>query len=303
MAVINRSKLVKELVPGLNALFGMEYKQYENQHLDVFEVDTSTRAFEEETKLSGFGAAQTKAEGANLAYDDAKEAWTSRYDHETIAIGFKISEEAVEDNLYDSLARRYTRAMARSMSQTKQIKAAAILNGAFSNARKGGDGQPLCSAAHPLLNGASYANQFAVGADLNETSLEAAIIQISDWTDERGLKIAARPVKLVIPQSLVFTAERLLKSTLRPGTGDNDINVVRAAGVLPQGYAVNNFLTDPDAWFLKTDIPNGLKHFVRSKLKTRSRMDDDAFVMAFSASERYSFGWSDPMALFGSSGS
>jgi hypothetical protein len=303
MAVINRAKLVKELTPGLNALFGMEYKRYENEHLEIFDVDTSTKAFEEDVKKAGFGAARVKAEGENVFFDEAQTLWTARYNHETIAIGFKVTEEAVEDNLYTSVSKTYVRAMVRSLAYTKQIKAASVLNLGFNSGRKGGDGKPLFANDHPLLSGSTYANCFSTPADLNETSLEAAIIAISKWTDERGLLVSARPLKLIIPQALVFTAERMLKSTLRPGTGDNDINVVRSLSALPQGFAVNHFLTDDAQWHLKTDIPNGLRFFQRKKVNTRSKMDDDAFVMSFNASERYSCGWSDPMAIFASPGS
>lgn len=302
MAVINRSKLVKELVPGLNALFGLSYREYAPEHTQIFDVETSTKAFEEETKLVGFGAAQTRAEGQSIAYDTAQEAWTARYDHETVALGFSITEEAIDDNLYDSLARRYVKALSRSMAQTKQIKGAAVLNLAFSSSRLIGDGKPLCATDHPLASGASISNRFTVAADLNETSLDQAIQTISAWTDERGLLIAAKPVKLILPQAQMFPAERLLKSSLTPYSGDNAVNVVKSAGLLPGGYAVNHYLTDPDSWFIKTDVPDGLKMFVRKKLSTASEPGFDNMVMKYRASERYSYGVSDYMAIFGSPG-
>lgn len=299
---ISRAQLFKELLPGLNALFGLEYKKYEDEHTMVFETENSDRSFEEETKLSGFGAAPVKREGAAIAYDTAQEAWTARYTHETIAMGFAITEEAVEDNLYDQLSGRYTKALARGMAYTKQVKAAAILNNAFDSNFVGGDGVELCSTAHPLVSGGTNANEPAVAADLNETALENAVIEIAAWTDERGLLIAARPKKLVIPPSLQFTACRLLETELRVGTADNDINALRTKGAIPEGYGVIHYLTDTDAWFLTTDIPNGLKHFTRAPLKTGMDVDFDTGNARYKARERYSFGWSDPLGIYGSPG-
>jgi len=299
---ISRAQLLKELLPGLNALFGMEYKQYGEEHKEVYETESSERSFEEETKLSGFSAAPVKSEGAAIAYDNAQEAWTARYNHETIALGFSITEEAVEDNLYDSLSRRYTKALARAMAYTKQVKAAAILNNAFTSGL-GGDGVVLCSTTHPLVSGGNNSNTFSTQADLNETSLEAAVIQIAGWTDERGLLIAAKPRKLVIPPALMFVAKRLLDTELRVGTSNNDINALRAMGSIPEGYKVNHYLTDTNAWFLLTDVPNGLKHFVRTPLSNSMDGDFDTGNVRYKARERYSFGWSDPMGIFGSSGS
>lgn len=298
---LSRSQLLKELLPGLNALFGLEYKRYAQEHTEIYEMDTSTRSFEEETKLVGFRAAPNKAEGAAIAYDTAQEAWTARYTHETVAMGFAITEEAIEDNLYDSLSARYTKALARSMAYTKQVKAAAVLNNAFSNTHPMGDGVSLINTAHPLASGGSNSNRL-VGADLNETSLENAFIQMADWTDERGLLIAARPRKLVIPPALTFVAERLLKTQNRVGTADNDINALRTAGVVPGGYTVNHFLTDNNAWFLTTDVPNGLKFFTRVRLSTGTEGDFDTGNMRFKARERYSVGASDPLGIVGSSG-
>ena len=299
---ISRAQLLKELLPGLNALFGLEYKKYTEEHKAIFDTESSDRSFEEETKLSGFGAAPVKAEGSALAYDNAQEAWTARYTHETIAMGFSITEEAIEDNLYDSLSSRYTKALARAMAYTKQVKAAAILNNAFSNSYTYGDGVELCSELHPLVSGANNSNEFATPADLNETSLEAAIIQIAAWTDERGLLIAARPKKLCIPPALQFVATRLLETELRVSTADNDINAIMSNGSIPEGYSVNHYLTDTDAWFLKTDIPNGLKHFVRTKMSTGMDGDFDTGNSRYKARERYSFGVSDPLGIFGSAG-
>jgi hypothetical protein len=300
---ISRSQLLKELLPGLNALFGMEYAKYGEQHKEVYETESSERSFEEETKLSGFGSAPVKAEGSSIAYDNAQEAWSTRYTHETIALGFSITEEAVEDNLYDSLSARYTKALARAMAYTKQVKAAAVLNNGFSGSYTGGDGVALFSTSHPLVGGGVNSNTPAVQADLNETSLEAAVIQIAAWTDERGLLIAAKPQKLVIPPALMFVADRLLKTELRVGTADNDINALRSAGSIPGGKTVNNFLTDSNAWFLTTDVPNGMKHFVRTPMSTGMDGDFDTGNVRYKARERYSFGWSDPLGMWGSSGS
>jgi len=299
---ISRAQLLKELLPGLNALFGMEYDRYGEQHKEIFETENSERSFEEETKLSGFSAAPVKDEGSALAYDNAQEAWTARYNHETIAMGFSLTEEAIEDNLYDSLASRYTKALARSMAYTKQIKAASILNNGFDTDYPGGDGVPLFSASHPLVGGGTNSNVPSTPADLNETSLEAAAIQIQAWTDERGLLIAANPVKLVVPPSLQFVATRLLDTELRVATADNDINAIKSNGTIREGYTVNNFLTDTDAWFLKTDVPNGLKHFVRTPMSTSMDGDFETGNVRYKARERYSFGWSDPLAMWGSSG-
>ena len=299
---ISRAQLLKELLPGLNALFGMEYARYGEEHKEVYETESSERSFEEETKLSGFSAAPVKNEGAAIAYDNAQEAFTARYTHETIALGFSITEEAVEDNLYDSLSSRYTKALARAMAYTKQTKAAAILNNGFDNAYPGGDGVELFSTAHPLVSGGVNSNTPAVPADLNETSLEAAVIQIAAWTDERGLLIAAKPKKLIVPPSLQFVATRLLETEQRVGTADNDINALKNNGSIPGGYSINNFLTDPDAWFLTTDVPNGLKHFVRSPMATSMDGDFDTGNVRYKARERYSFGWSDPLGVYGSPG-
>jgi len=299
---ISRSQLLKELLPGLNALFGLEYKKYGEEHKEIFETESSDRSFEEETKLSGFSAAPVKNEGSAMSYDNAQEAWTARYTHETIAMGFSLTEEAIEDNLYDSLSARYTKALARAMAYTKQVKAAAILNQAFTSGVTYGDGQVLCSTAHPLVSGGTNSNRPSVAADLNETSLEAAVIQIAGWTDERGLLIAARPTKLVIPPSLQFVAERLLKTDLRVATADNDINALRSMNAIPGGYTINHYLTDTNAWFLKTDIPNGLKHFTRSAMQTGMDADFDTGNSRYKARERYSFGVSDPLGIFGSPG-
>jgi hypothetical protein len=300
---ISRAQLLKELLPGLNALFGLEYSSYGEEHKEIYETETSERSFEEETKLSGFGAAPVKAEGASIAYDNAQEAWTSRYNHETIALGFSLTEEAIEDNLYDSLSKRYTKALARAMSYTKQVKAASVLNNAFAVGVTGGDGVSLCNTQHPLVSGGVNSNTFSVQADLNETSLEAAIIQIAAWTDERGLLIAAKPRKLIIPPALMFVAKRLMDTELRVGTADNDINALRSMGSIPGGYAVNHFLTDPNAFFLLTDVPNGLKHFVRTPLQNGMDGDFDTGNVRYKSRERYSFGWSDALGIFGSSGS
>lgn len=300
---ISRSQLLKELLPGLNALFGLEYQKYGEEHKEIYESETSERSFEEETKLSGFGAAPVKAEGAAMAYDNAQEAWSTRYTHETIAMGFSITEEAVEDNLYDSLSARYTKALARAMAYTKQVKAAAVLNNGFSGSYVGGDNVALFSTAHPLVGGGTNSNTPAAQVDLNETSLEAAIIQIAAWTDERGLLIAAKPRKLVVPPALMFTAKRILDTDLRVATADNDLNALRAMGSIPEGYTVNHFLTDPNAWFIKTDVPNGMKHFTRAAMSTGMDGDFDTGNVRYKARERYSFGWSDPLGMWGSSGS
>jgi hypothetical protein len=300
---ISRAQLLKELLPGLNALFGLEYARYGEEHKEIYETETSERSFEEETKLSGFSAAPVKNEGMAIQYDNAQEAWTARYNHETIALGFSITEEAVEDNLYDSLSARYTKALARAMAYTKQVKAAAILNGAFSGGPTYGDGKVLCATDHPLISGGTNSNTFATQADLNETSLEAATIQIAAWTDERGLLIAAKPRKLVIPPALMFVAKRLLDTELRVGTTNNDINALKAMGTVAEGFTVNHWLTDPNAFFLCTDVPNGLKHFVRTPLQNSMDGDFDTGNVRYKARERYSFGVSDPLGIFGSSGS
>jgi len=301
---ISRAQLLKELLPGLNALFGMEYARYGEEHKEIYETETSERSFEEETKLSGFSAAPVKNEGSAIAYDNGQEAWTARYNHETIALGFSLTEEAIEDNLYDSLSARYTKALARAMSYTKQVKAAAVLNNGFTNQSQyyGGDGVPLFSASHPLVGGGTNSNIPSTPADLNETSLENAVIQIAAWTDERGLLIAAKPRKLVVPPSLQFVATRLLETELRVGTADNDINALKNNGSIPEGYTINHFLTDNNAWFLTTDVPNGMKHFVRTPLSQSMDGDFDTGNVRYKARERYSFGWSDPLGMFGSAG-
>ena len=299
---ISRAQLLKELLPGLNALFGLEYKKYGEEHKEIFETETSERSFEEETKLSGFSAAPVKNEGSALAYDNAQEAWTARYVHETIAMGFSLTEEAIEDNLYDSLSARYTKALARAMAYTKQVKAASILNTGFAGGPTYGDGQTLFSTAHPLVSGGVNSNRPTVAADLNETSLEAAVIQIAAWTDERGLLIAAQPKKLIVPPSLQFVATRLLETELRVGTADNDINALKNNSSIREGYAINHYLTDTNAWFLCTDVPNGLKHFVRSPLQNGMDADFDTGNSRYKARERYSFGVSDPLGIFGSPG-
>ncbi len=298
---ISRAQLLKELLPGLNALFGMEYAKYGEEHKEIFESESSDRSFEEEVKLSGFGAAPVKDEGSAIDYDNAQEAFTARYTHETIAMGFSVTEEAIEDNLYDSLSSRYTKSLARAMAYTKQVKAAAILNGAFSGTTYG-DGKVLCATDHPLVSGGTNSNRPTVAADLNETSLEAAVIQLAGWTDERGLLIAAKPRKLVIPPALQFVATRLLDTEGRVGTADNDLNAIRNNGSIPEGYAVNHYLTDTDAWFLTTDVPNGLKHFVRTPMATSMDADFDTGNSRYKARERYSFGVSDPLGIFGSPG-
>jgi hypothetical protein len=299
---ISRAQLLKELLPGLNALFGLEYAKYGEQHKEIYETETSERSFEEEVKLSGFSAAPVKNEGSAIAYDNAQEAFTARYTHETIALGFSITEEAVEDNLYDSLSSRYTKALARGMAYTKQVKAAAILNTGFTAGVTYGDGVTLFSTAHPLISGGVNSNRPATPADLNETSLENAVIQIAAWTDERGLLIAAKPKKLVVPPALQFVATRLLETELRVGTADNDINAIKNNGSIPGGYTINNFLTDTNAWFLLTDVPNGLKHFIRSPLANSMDGDFDTGNVRYKARERYSFGVSDPLGVYGSPG-
>jgi hypothetical protein len=299
---ISRAQLLKELLPGLNALFGLEYARYGEEHKEIYETESSERSFEEETKLSGFSAAPVKNEGQAIAYDNAQESWTARYNHDNIAMGFSITEEAMEDNLYDSLSARYTKDLARAMAYTKQVKAAAILNNGFSSAVTYGDGVSLFSTAHPLVSGGTNSNRPSTGADLNETSLEAAVIQIAAWTDERGLLIAAKPRKLIVPPALMFVATRLLETELRTATADNDINALKNNGSIPEGYTVNHFLTDTNAWFLTTDVPNGLKHFVRMPLQTSMDGDFDTGNARYKARERYSFGVSDPLGVFGSPG-
>jgi hypothetical protein len=299
---ISRAQLLKELLPGLNALFGMEYKTYGEQHKEIYETESSERSFEEETKLSGFSAAPVKNEGSAMAYDNAQEAWTARYNHETIALGFSLTEEAIEDNLYDSLSARYTKSLARAMAYTKQVKAASVLNNGFTAGYVGGDGVVLFSASHPLVSGGVNSNTPAVPADLNETSLENAVIQIAAWTDERGLLIAAKPKKLVVPPALQFVATRLLETKLRTGTADNDINAIENNGSIPDGYTINNYLTDINAWFLCTDVPNGMKHFVRTPLSNSMDGDFDTGNVRYKSRERYSFGWSDPLGMYGSPG-
>jgi len=299
---ISRAQLLKELLPGLNALFGLEYAKYGEEHKEIYETETSERSFEEETKLSGFGQAPVKNEGSAIAYDNAQEAWTARYTHETIAMGFSITEEAVEDNLYDSLSSRYTKALARGMAYTKQVKAAAILNNGFAGGPTYGDGQVLFSTSHPLVSGGVNSNTPSTAADLNETSLENAVIQIAAWTDERSLLIAAKPRKLIVPPALMFVATRLLETELRVSTADNDINALKNNGSIPEGYTVNHYLTDTNAWFLCTDVPNGLKHFVRTPLSTGMDGDFDTGNVRYKSRERYSFGVSDPLGVFGSPG-
>ena len=299
---ISRAQLLKDLLPGLNALFGLSYATYDQEHKEIYETETSERSFEEETKLSGFNAAPVKNEGSAIQYDNGQEAWTARYNHETIAMGFSLTEEAIEDNLYDSLAARYTKALARSMAYTKQVKAAAVLNNGFTSTYAGGDGQPLFSASHPLISGGTNSNIPSTAADLNETSLEAAVIQISLWTDERGLLIAARPKKLVVPPSLQFVATRLLETELRVGTNNNDINALKNNGSVSEGYTINHFLTDTNAWFLTTDVPNGMKHFERVALSQSMDGDFDTGNVRYKSRERYSFGWSDPVGMYGSAG-
>ena len=301
---ISRAQLLKELLPGLNALFGLEYKRYGEEHKEIYETETSERSFEEETKLSGFSAAPVKNEGSAIAYDNAQEAWTARYNHQTIALGFSLTEEAVEDNLYDTLSARYTKALARAMAYTKQVKAAAVLNNGFNNGGSydGGDGVSLFNTAHPLVSGGTNSNTQSTATDLNETALENAVIQIAAWTDERGLLIAAQPRKLIVPPGNQFVATRLLETELRVATADNDINAIKNNGSIPEGYTVNHFLTDSDAYFLTTDVPNGMKHFVRTPLSTSMDGDFDTGNVRYKARERYSFGWSDPLGMWGSPG-
>jgi hypothetical protein len=299
---ISRAQLAKELEPGLNALFGLEYQRYEQEHAEIYDTENSERDFEEEVMLSGFGSAPVKSEGAAVAFDDANEAFTARYNHETIALAFSITEEAIEDNLYDRLSSRYTKALARSMANTKQVKAASVLNNAFDATVTGGDGVSLCNASHPLTNGSTFRNQPSTAADLNETSLENALIDISGFVDERGLRVSVRGTKLIIPSNLQFIADRILESTLRPGTADNDINAVRNMGMLPEGYVVNHYLLDTDAFFIKTDAPRGFLHFERMPMSTKMEGDFDTGNMRFKARERYSFGFSDPRCVFGSQG-
>ena len=301
---ISRAQLLKELLPGLNALFGLQYATYGEEHKEIYETEKSERSFEEETKLSGFSAAPVKNEGSAIAYDNAQEAFTARYNHETIALGFSITEEAVEDNLYDSLSARYTKGLARAMAYTKQVKAASVLNNGFTGGvYAGGDGVALFSTAHPLISGGTNSNRPSTNSDLNETSLENAVIQIAAWTDERGLLIAAKPRKLVVPPALQFVATRLLETNLRVGTADNDINALKNNGSIPEGYTINHYLTDTNAWFLCTDVPNGLKHFERMALTTFMDGDFDTGNVRYKARERYSFGFSDPLGVFGSPGS
>jgi lysophospholipase L1-like esterase len=299
---ISRAQLLKELLPGLNALFGLEYARYGEEHKEIYETETSERSFEEETKLSGFSAAPVKNEGSAMAYDNAQEAWSARYNHETIALGFSLTEEAIEDNLYDSLSGRYTKALARAMAYTKQVKAANVINNGFTSGYTGGDGKTLFATDHPLVSGGVNSNTPATQADLNETSLENAVIQIAGWTDERGLLIAAKPKKLIVPPALQFVATRLLETELRVGTADNDINAIKNNGSIPEGYTVNHFLTDTNGWYLTTDVPNGMKHFVRTPMQTGMDGDFDTGNVRYKARERYSFGWSDPLGMFGSQG-
>jgi len=296
---ISRSQLVKELEPGLNALFGLEYNRYDNEHTEIFMAESSDRAFEEEVMLSGFAGAPVKQEGAGVVFDQANETFTARYTHNTVALAFSITEEAIEDNLYDKLAGRYTKALARSMSHSKQVTAASVLNNAQITTVTGGDGESLIGNAHPLATGGTFSNVLATAADLNETSLEQSLIDIAGFVDERGLKIALSGRKMIIPKELQFTAERLMKSPLRTGTADNDINALASMGMVPEGYRINHFLTDTDSFFILTDVPNGMKHFVRSPIKTAMEGDFDTGNVRFKARERYSFGWSDPRAIFG----
>jgi hypothetical protein len=301
MATISRAQALKELLPGLNALFGLEYNKYENEHAEIYDTENSERSFEEEVKLSGFGAAPVKSEGQSISYDTAQEAFTARYSHETVAMGFSITEEAMEDNLYDSLSARYTKALARAMAYTKQVKAASLLNTGFTTFLSG-DGVSLFNASHPTVSGNVNSNRPAVDADLNETSLEQSVIDIAAYTDERGLLIAARPRKLIVPPALMFVATRLLETQLRTGTADNDTNALRVMGAIPEGYTVNHYLTDNDAWFIKTDVPNGMKHFVRVAMQTAMEGDFDSGNVRYKARERYSFGTSDPLGMYGSPG-
>ena len=299
---ISRAQLAKELEPGLNALFGMEYARYDNEASEIYDTESSERAFEEEVMLSGFGAAPVKGEGSAVSFDDAQEAYTARYTHETIALAFSITEEAIEDNLYDRLASRYTKALARSMANTKQVKGAATLNNAFDSTFTGGYGKELCATDHPLVSGNTLRNEPSTASDLNETSLENALIDIAAFVDERGLKVSVRGMKLIVPAALQFVADRLLESTLRPGSADNDVNAVRNMGMLPQGYTVNHYLTDTDAWFIKTDAPRGFIHFERMPMSTKMEGDFDTGNVRYKARERYSYGFSDPRCVFGSPG-
>ena len=299
---INRAQLVKELVPGLHALFGLEYERYNNEHEDIFDTESSERAFEEEVMLSGFGEAPTKGEGAAVVYDTAQESWTSRFTHETVALAFALTEEAIEDNLYDTLSSRYTRALARSMQTTKQVKAANVLNNAFSSSYVGGDGKELCATDHPTVANVDLKNELSTAADFNETSLEQALIDIADFKDERNLKVNAQAKKLIIPPALQFVADRLMDTPGRVGTSDNDINAIRNMGMISDGYVVNHYLTDTDAFFIKTDVPNGLKHFVRTPVSTSMEGDFETGNVRYKARERYSFGWSDWRGIFGSPG-
>ena len=312
MAAISRAQELKQLLPGLNALFGEEYAKYENEHEEIYATENSERSFEEELKLSGFGAAPVKDEGAAISYDTAQESFVARYTHETIAMGFSVTEEAMEDNLYVSLSGRYTKALSRAMAYTKQVKSAFPLNNGFTNSYQSGDGVNLFTASgdgvtggdgHPLVSGGKNSNRPTTAADLNETSLEDAVIQISKWTDERGLKIAARPKKLIVPTDLQFTATRLLKSDYRVGTADNDVNAIVTNGVIPEGYSVNHYLTDTNAFFIITDVPDGMKHFVRAPMTTSMDGDFDTGNVRYKARERYSFGVSDPLGIWGSPGS
>ena len=298
---ISRAQALKELLPGLNALFGLEYAKYEDEHTEIYETENSERSFEEETKLSGFGAAPVKAEGAAIQYDNAQESFTARYNHETVAMGFSITEEAMEDNLYDSLSARYTKALARGMAYTKQVKAALLLNTGFTTFQSG-DGVALFSTSHPTVSGSTNSNRPTADADLNETSLEQSVIDIAAFRDERGLLIAARPRKLIVPPALMFVATRLLETELRTGTADNDINAMKSNGSIPEGYRVNHYLTDNDAWFITTDVPNGMKHFVRVPMQTAMDGDFDTGNVRYKARERYSFGVSDPLGIYGSPG-
>ena len=299
---ISRAQLVKELEPGLNALFGLEYKRYENEAGQIFDNESSDRAFEEEVMLSGFGTADVKPEGSGVQYDDAQETYTARYTHETVALAFALTEEAIEDNLYDRISSRYTKALARSMATSKQVKGANVLNNAFAaTGYNGGDGESLCGNAHPTLNG-NQTNIPTTAADLSEVSLEQALIDIASFQDERGLKVAAQGMKMIIPKELQFTAERIMKSQGRTGTADNDINALKSMGMVPQGFVVNHYLSDTDAWFIKTDVPNGMKHFVRAPLKTAMEGDFDTGNVRYKARERYSFGWSDWRGIYGNQG-
>ena len=299
---ISRAQLAKELEPGLNALFGLEYARYDQEHAEIFDTESSDRAFEEEVMLSGFGSAPVKSEGSAVTFDDAQEAYTARYTHETISLAFSITEEAIEDNLYDRLASRYTKALARSMAHTKQVKSASVLNNAFDSTVTGGDGKELCATDHPLVSGNTLRNELTTSADLNETSLENSLIDISAFVDERGLKVSVRGLKLIVPPALQFVADRLLESTLRTATSDNDVNAIRNMGMLPQGYVVNHYLTDTDAFFIKTDAPRGFLHFERLPMSTKMEGDFDTGNMRFKARERYSFGFSEPRCVFGSPG-